>query len=319
MAAEIKTESGEKVNRADVLQVNPHDTVVGRNCRLEPAQVTERAVSMCKHGQRTPCDAHRDPETKKVVIDDGASRRAAAILIREGFQAVDPDDGQTRTFHDPNFQLRVTVDTRKVSTEEQFVRSYIGNMQRAALNDVEEADAQQVLREEYRWTDSRIAVESGYTNQNRVMALKKIVTAPEYVRELIKDGKLALYVYSENLFGLGADVIRGAIDFATDDKGSVSGTKVREYVRNVLSGKPVENEKTEETAEETGESKAKPKGPRVPKRTIKDFKKFAENYCHKDNSERNERAVEFLAVLQRWFDCDLKTDRQLLAALAEIK
>lgn len=314
-----KLQTTEKPTRRDVFGLSPDDVVRGRNTRLTrdtnpeyPEIVKRLAVDIAKRGQLQPAVAHRDDDNR-VVLDAGETRLDAIILLRKGFETADPDNGETRTFHDPHAKLDVIVETHKLTDEDTFVRSYMENVKREDFNPIDEADAQQVLREEYKWSDVRIARESGQTNQNRVMALKKLVTAREYIRDLVRDGKLGLYVYSENLFGMSDENVKAAIDHARDpESGKIEGAKVREYLRNVLSGVPVQ-----QPEEQQSEEKA-PKGPRVPKRTVKDFNTFTENYCSDENEERNDRAVKLLQTIQRWLACDLKTDTQLIKALSEI-
>lgn len=320
MAANVITT--EKPTRQDTLHVSPDDVVVVRNSRCveDPNQDDgdkKLAASIATVGQEQPIAAYRDGQ-KRIVIKDGHRRLRAVKLLRTGFTYTDPTDGQTRTFHDPAARVWVAVDTGKQTEESIFVDGLTANVQRENLTDLQEALAQATLRDEFHWPDTRIAAFFGYSNQNRVMALKKLANAPEYIQTLVHTGKLAVYVYSENLFDVDPKSCKAAVEAATDPKtGAVNGAKVREYLRAIVTP-GVEIPEREEGDDGSEPTEKKPREKSIG-RTMKNVKDFLNNYLSDDNTERNEKAVPLCTVLQRWVSGELKTDRQLLAALDEIR
>lgn len=335
MAIAIKT--SEKAARQDTYRVAPQDVTPGRNSRIIPApnykQVVERlAVSIVKHGQLQPSEVRRLDDNSLVCVD-GHTRHDAVKLIREGFEAIDPDSGETVRFHDPARLLWVKV--TDLSEDDAFLHSIKANADREDTTDLQEALAQAELRTTLGWTDSKIARFYGYTNQNRVADLAKLTCTAEAVKTAVHEKRLALA--NAVLFikhGLSEDEQVAFLDAAKDDSGKVNGPKLKKLLREKFEGvedgdedeggyEPVSpvDPKTPPALDPSSEGDESPIDETVPKpvkkfvpRTAKDFQRwFAENTT--DESKLNDGAAELFNVLSLWFKGQRNDDYLRVKAL----
>lgn len=313
-----KIEATGPVSRGDVFRLNPEDITLGKNSRVIPAtdykaKVTTKALSIIQNGQLQPARGHKD-DTDHVVLDIGHTRYDAIKLIRQGFEAIDPTDGEKRFFHNPNQQLDVVIDKDIKTAEDSFVASIIENSQRDDTTDVQEALAQQELREVYKWSNSRIARAYGYDNSNRVGFLQQLLTLPQHVIDRVHEGTLALH---------------SALELKKVPEGEAKDT----LVAKIESGEPLTMSDVREVAraessvaEEEGVASSKPKKTKTtesPKsgaglsRSVRDFRKFNEEL--QDPSVVAADVVKDLFnVLQAWFE-GTRQDRSLWNAIGEIK
>lgn len=234
MSIKIEVSDKAAVSRQDTFRVNPNDVKDGRNSRMIAAAnydetVRARALSIAKQGQLQPAEARREDD-KTLTLVSGYTRRDAVKLLREGFDAIDPDTGETTHYQDANATLWIKV--VDVSEDEAFLRSIKENLERKDTTDLQEALAQQELRTTMGWTDSKIARFYGYANMNRVAALSKFLTLPKKVQEQVHSGKLALYAALDTL-ELSDDERNTVLDGATGENGKISGSTLRKLVRDL--------------------------------------------------------------------------------------
>ena len=232
MAAKIKTEV--KPTRYETYRLDPADIKKGRNSRMVPAAnyketVQARAVSIFKQGQLAPCEGARDKDGK-VVLTFGFTRLDAVVLLRSGFDAIDPDTGETVHFVSPD--LRVWINVVDASVDECFIRAWKENIERTDTTDLQEALAQQEIRTTMGWTNARIAREAGYTNQNRVSALEKLLCLPDDVQALVHEGKLALYPALDTKDLTPEDRAK-VLEGSTGRDGKIGGAALRALIREL--------------------------------------------------------------------------------------
>lgn len=309
MATALNVEND--VTRQDTFKLHPDDILLGRNSRCIAAADQdetdrERALSIAKHGQLVPALGHRDAD-KRVVLDEGFGRLRAIRLLRKGFEAVD-DDGEKRFFQDPDAELWVAVDTKIKTDEEAFVKSALANQQRKNTTDVQEALAQQVLREEFGWSDTRIARQYGYTNSNRVMYLKKLLTLPDKIVQKVHRGELALYAALDLLKVEDPAERDRVIEVAAVDVpagGKIDGSKIREEIRRVAHEEPTEPVGPEPAREPSF------------KRTVKEFKRFAAE-VQDEATVAPEGVKKLFGYLCEWFAGE-RQDKSLWNTINELK
>lgn len=325
MATTLNTEH--PTSRQDSFHIHPDDVVPGRNSRVIPAAdypetVKRRAVEIAKEGQLVPILGHKNGEGK-FVVDEGFTRLDAIKLLRQGFTAADPEDGQERFFHDPEAQVWATVDKDVKTEEDAFKKSALANHARENTTDVQEALAQRVFRDEFGWSDSKIASFYGYTNSNRVMYLKKLLDLPQEVIDRVHAGKLGLYPAIDLLKATPGTAVE-LVTQATTDDGKVDGSKIRELIRS-------QQPETVETAQDTeattktptetpkatprkkAESEAPDQTPKI-KRTVRDATKFYEE-VGQEETVAHPLVKELFATLSKWQLGGFKTDRPLWNAI----
>lgn len=288
----------------------PEEVIEGTNSRMIGEAnyldtVKARAISLAIDGQLSPAEGRKLPDGT-VVLDYGYTRRDAVRMIREGFEAVHPISGEKTMFHDPDRKLWVRiVDT---TAQQAFLRAIKENIERKDTTDLQEALAQNKLRTDMGWSDTRIARFYGYDNQNRVMALKKLLALDEKTQNLVHEGKLALYAALLTAEpGIDAAARESIIAGATEgDK--VRGEVVKKLVRDFLeaSAPPPAEEITDETpgirdavpaAVEGGEATA----PGKIKRSVKEFKAFVAER-NEDPSDLDPKVLDLLNAMVHWFD-----------------
>jgi hypothetical protein len=317
MAAKFSTTT-EKITRQDTFHAAPADVTPGRNSRGIKSsnyddEVTALAVSIATEGQKVPAVGHKDKDGK-IVLDGGFKRRDAIEKLRTGVT-----DGDGRVHHDPKATLWITVDRGTKTEKDAFVASIIENLH-VPVTDVQEMKAHQVLRDEYHYVNAEIARLYIYNNQNRVDKLEKLSTMGSGVIDLVHQGKLAMSVAVDDLFGNDVDTIRQVLAAAQDENGYVNGAKVRELLRSLANGDEIENPGVESVDEGDGEStpaRSRTTKEKKFKRTVKNLNTFCEGYAKLEDG--NVKAKELLDVLQRWVNGDLATDRRLLDVLDSLK
>lgn len=313
MSIAIKVEDKASMSRQDTFRVNPSDVKRGQNARMIEAvnyadKVRDRAISIFQHGQLQPVEVRRE-EDKSLVQSYGFTRRDAVELLRAGFNGIDPATGEEKFFHLPDCTLWVKV--VDMTADEAFIRGIKENNERDDVTDLQEALAQSELRTTLGWTDAMIAREYGYTNQNRVAALSKLLTLPEDVQKMVHKGDMALYTALDTL-ELNPEERAIVLDGSTNEKGKVNGAVLRKMIRELRDAKPVPSAAAEDDVTPRETEETPPKEPKAKKRTVKDFNDFVEDM--KRNVDTSEEAKELFNTLRLWF-ADKKTDRQLHNAI----
>lgn len=287
MAVAIKTE--EKTARQDTFLVSAKDVAKGVNSRMIPSanyaeQVKERAADILANGQLQPCEVRRAPD-KSLILTFGFTRLDAVELLNE-------------QGHDTKLWVKVVDATE----DEAFDRGVSENRQRNDTTDLQEARAQDHYRVKRGLNDTQIAEKYGYTNQNRVMALKKLLTLSPSIQDLVHHGKMSLSAAIDTL-KLPEEKREAAVAAATDpETGKVAGPAVRKAARA----------EKEETAAEGPTEKPKP----PTKRTIKDFNEFAAELI--GTNETPENVKNLFKTLSAWF-ADERSDRQLWNAIDRLE
>lgn len=259
MAAKITTEN--KFARQDTFRVHPDDVLTGRDSRIVPAPNQDaldrqRAASIVAEGQIQPVSCRRDAE-KRLVTTSGNTRHRAVKLILSGFEY----DGVT---YPPNPDARLWVAVEDISEEEAFDRGVTENQERHDATDLQEALAQDVYRRERNLNDTEIAKKYGYTNTNRVAALKKLLAAPEPVKAANHAGKISL---------------DAAVKVA-----ALPEDKQTEFLAKIEAGEEVTTRAVRKTSD-TG------------KRTVADFKDFVADAA----ANADQTHGELLTRLSDWF------------------
>lgn len=304
-----KIEATSPVGRGDVFRICPEDITLGKNSRIIPAadykvRVTNKALSIIKEGQLQPARGHKD-ENDRVILDIGHTRYDAVKLIRQGFEAIDPVDGEKRFFQDKDLQLDVIVDRNIKTAEDSFIASIIENSQRDDTTDYQEALAQQELREVYRWNNSRIARTYGYPNSNRVTFLEQLLTLPQSVIDKVHAGDLTLSAALELKKVPEGGAKDAVIEKIVSGDAKVTAADIRNVAREQVSGE-TEVRPRPEKAQSSGLS-----------RSVKDFRKF--NTELQDDSTVAADSVKLLfSYLSEWF-AGTRQDKSLWNAIAEIK
>lgn len=325
MSKGIKTEH--KVKHVETTRVHPDDVKPGRNSRMIAAHnyldvLTKLAISIAKHGQLQPAEVRRD-EDKTLVMVDGQTRQDAVKVLRDGFTAIDPDTGEEVLFRDPDATLWVKI--VDVDPDTAFLHSIKANQDREGTTDLQEALAQNELRTTMGWSDTKIARFYGYSNQNRVMALEKLLRLPNDVQQAVHDGRMALSIALLTL-DLTDEERAKTIEQATGEGGKISGPALKNIIRELFAVRGSALPEAVPTPEESGAEKDKKEGgvkddatdPKVNKyirRSAKDFERFFAE--HKDDTDAlSDRAVELINVMVLWFK-GRRTDEYLRTALNE--
>lgn len=323
MATKIETTG--PVARGDVFRINPEDVILGKNSRIipnpnYPQTVSALAISILKNGQLQPTRGHK-AEDNRVVLDIGHTRYDAVKLIREGFSAVDPDDGETRFFQDRDLQLDVII-TRDIKTaEDSFVASIIENSQRENTTDVQEALAQQELREVYHWNNSRIARAYGYANSNRVSFLQQLLTLPQEIVDRVHNKSLTLSAALE-LKRVPEGEAKESLVASVKAGDTFTAAEIRDVARKEIIESVLPTVETEGGVETPVKSTEKPKVAEKTEskglsRSVRDFRKFNEE-LQDENTVAPDVVKKLFAHLEDWF-AGTRQDKSLWNVIGEIK
>jgi hypothetical protein len=277
MAAKINVT--EKFTRQDTFRVHPEDVATGLDARFEPAinqdeLDRQRAISILEQGQLQPIPVRRDADNRLVTIA-GNTRHRAVKLLRAGFTVGEGD--AAKTYHDPEATIWVAV--QKMTAEEAFDAGVAENQERHNTTDLQEALAQNYYRTVRGLNDTQIAGKYGYTNTNRVAALKKLLAAPDAVKTAVHEKRFTLEA-AVKAANLPAEKLQPIVDkLAAGEK---------------LDGSTVRKAGATQDAET-------PAGPvKVFKRTVKDFKNFAADAQSVTDTTEAKKAL--LAKIGDWLD-----------------
>jgi len=176
----MKLNAGE-VGRADYFFIDPEQIVVDEklNGRAWPHD-EESVASMAKSfeedgGQLQPVQVRRVGDNK-VQLVLGYRRYNAALLYNK--------------LH-PDKPMKLKAIVVQINDEEALRRNIIENHERKETTPVDDAFAQRRLREDYGWTDTRIA-EFYRCSPPYVGVLKKLLTLPTKVQRLVHGKELSV-------------------------------------------------------------------------------------------------------------------------------
>ena len=175
----VKINTTGQVGRRDVFLLEPADIVVGKNParwhNFEEEHV-ERLVGLFERdGQETEVTI-RKIHDNKVALVAGFNRHEAAVRFNQRHP-------------DAPMQLRCRMVT--CNEEDAHRRSISENEGRMSTSVIDQAHAQNALRERYNWSDDRI-VELYCCSKTNVNMLKRLVMLPYETQMLVHTGKLTM-------------------------------------------------------------------------------------------------------------------------------
>jgi len=175
----MKINAGE-VCRADYFFIDPHEIIVDRklNGRWEPhdeAAVTSLVKSFEEEGQLQAVQVRRVVDNR-VQLVMGYRRHAAAVEFN-------------KRHPDQPMKLKAVVVT--LNDEEAFRRNIVENRERRETTPIDDAYNHRRLRDNFGWTDSRIAEFYGFT-ASYVGLLKKLLSLPTDTQKLVHGRQLSV-------------------------------------------------------------------------------------------------------------------------------
>lgn len=171
----------------DVFLVDPTWIKRGYNSTIHPepnekAENVTRAIDIFHNGQQQACIV-RKLDGGELELVAGFGRLESVTMLRNGFEF----GGES--YKDEGRKLLVRID-ESLKTEAQAFEASIRENVRKSISDINKAAAQEVLRKDYGYTETKIAELYGYNNVNAVSRLKKLLLAPKEVQERIHKGGL---------------------------------------------------------------------------------------------------------------------------------
>lgn len=155
------------------------DEFRGRAFPVGDEEVVARADSMRIHGQQQPIQVRAVPKTDEYEVIFGNTRTRAGNLIASGYTNLDGKEVEAK----PDYKLRAEV--VEVDAEQAFLRNVVENAQRTNCSPIDNAINQQKLRDEYQYSDVKIAQLYGYSSSASVSRLKKLLELePEFQEEV---------------------------------------------------------------------------------------------------------------------------------------
>jgi ParB/RepB/Spo0J family partition protein len=176
----MRLDAGE-VGRGDLFSIFPENLIVveEENSRVVPHtddEIEALAHSILEHTQQQAVVATRIAGNK-VQLVSGYGHTTAIKYINTVLRPENP--------------LKVLVRIQEMNKEEAFVRSIVENIDRAATTPIDDAHAQRRLREEFHWTEERIAKfykkSVAYIGQ-----LRKTLTLSNEIKQEVATGNLPI-------------------------------------------------------------------------------------------------------------------------------
>lgn len=190
--------------------------------QFEEAKLEELAASIREHGVVEPILVRKDGASYRILAGERRWRAAQRAGLRE-----------------------IPAVLREASDREAFEIALVENIQRADLNAIEEAEAYEVLLQEYGLTQEEVAQRVGKERSTVANALR-LLKLPDEVREAVRAGQLDMG-HARALLSLeGAEAIKKAAQRAMREGLSVRATEA--LVRS-LSNKPSKKGAAEPSAE----------------------------------------------------------------------
>lgn len=169
-----------EVGRIDVQTIYPEhllfadETNGGRSVPYTQEQIESLAASILEQGQIQPCIGRRVGDNRVQVVA-GFGRCKAVQHIN--------------TVLRPDKPMKVLIRVMDMNAEEAFVRSVTENLQRAETTPVDDAHAQRRLREDFGWSEGRIA-EFYKKSVSYIAQLRKVLVLSNPIKEEIAAGTL---------------------------------------------------------------------------------------------------------------------------------
>ena len=175
----ININAGE-VGRGDVFFIDPQEIIVDEklNGRWEPhdeAAIKSLAKSYEEEGQLQPVQVRRVADNR-VQLVMGYRRHAAVVEFN-------------RLHPDKPMKLKAIVVT--INAEEAFRRNIVENRERQETSPIDDAFNQRRLRDDYGWTDTKIAEFYALTPPY-VGVLRKLLTLPTETQKLVHARQLSV-------------------------------------------------------------------------------------------------------------------------------
>jgi ParB family transcriptional regulator, chromosome partitioning protein len=215
-----------EIGRADLFSILPENIVVneadnGRAIPHSPEEIEALANSILSYGQQQPVVVRR-VEDRKVALVSGYGRYKAVRHINAVLR--------------PDSPVKLQCKVVDCNPEEAFVRNIVENNERAATTPVDDAHNQRRLREEFGWTEQRIA-EFYKRSVAYISQLRKTLQLPQPVQQAVAAGNLAVSAAIDLVElpeAARQEVVAEATDRAT---GRVDSRVIRKKVRD----KKIEN------------------------------------------------------------------------------
>ena len=213
----MKLEAG-NVGRSDLYAILPEhivtdDTLNARASQQSEEEIESLAQSMLEHGQQQPAIVRRI-EGNRVQLVAGYGRRRAILRINE---------------RQPEQPLKLLCRVIECNDSEAFLKSIVENLDRAETTVVDDAHNQRRLREQYGWTDERIA-EFYKRSVSHVRQLRKTLVLATPIQQAVAKGNLSLSA-AVDLTELPEVERAAVVSQATNANGHVNGRAIRERVR----------------------------------------------------------------------------------------
>lgn len=213
-----KINAGE-VGRIDVATVFPEfllcaDADNSRSVPHTEDEIKALADSILEHGQLQPCVGRRVADNKVQVVA-GFGRCKAVAYINQYLR--------------PDRPMKVLIRVTDMNSEEAFVRSIAENIERAATTPIDDAHAQRRLRDDFGWTDVRIA-EFYKKSVSYIAQLRKTLQLSTELKAEVASGTLPLST-AVVLTELPEQERKEVVAEARQSDGKVSTEQVKKAVR----------------------------------------------------------------------------------------
>ena len=210
-----------EIGRGDLFSILPVNIVVseadnGRAVPHSQEEIEALANSMLTYGQQQPVVVRRI-EDKKVALVSGYGR----------YKAV----GHINSVLRPDSPVKLQCKVVDCNPEEAFVRNIVENNERAATTPVDDAHNQRRLREEFGWTEQRIA-DFYKRSVAYISQLRKTLGLSQPIQQAVARGDMAISA-ALDLVELPEPARQQAVAEATDQTtGKVDSEVIRKKVRD---------------------------------------------------------------------------------------
>lgn len=255
MTADIATNYESKKREThcvDTRDVRVNRERSGRVSPATPEEVADLAASIDVFGQLQPVEVVKDSAGNMTLVS-GFTRFDAVELLNE----------QKNTNNTNRVLLWVAVkSTKQLNPEDQYVRNIIENKHRRDTTPLDDAHNQQKLRQDYGWTDARIAALYRVT-PSRVSQQRRLLSLIEPIRKLVIAKRLSCA--------------------AAEELGTLSVEDQQKWFDAFTNTGHVEKANTEEIREQVRESRAsEDDGPK--KLTVKGIQKWLASVVNSEDS-----------------------------------
>ena len=210
-----------EIGRADLFSILPENIVVneadnGRAVPHSQEEIEALANSILTYTQQQPVVVRRI-EDKKVALVSGYGRYKA---VRHINRVLRPDN-----------PVKLQCKVVDCNPEEAFVRNIVENNERAATTPVDDAHNQRRLREEFGWSEQRIA-DFYKKSVAYISQLRKTLQLSQPIQQAMANGKMAVSA-ALDLVELPESTRQEAVAEATDQTtGKVDSEVIRKKVRD---------------------------------------------------------------------------------------